>query len=172
MEDKKVQQIKRLKKIKLGNIEKYSFEVPKEWVEQYLGLKEGDMVDITIEKAKKVNMPRVLIESFRKEFPELNDYSDNQLNAFFSQLRFEKILHDDMSEEETKKVVEKFESLLEQEEGKKFTDDYRIFKKIVYDEKKISHLAFNIPDEGIREEYRIGLEIIKNRKQNSQASSG
>ncbi|MEM5808338.1 MAG: hypothetical protein QXH92_00220 [Candidatus Aenigmatarchaeota archaeon] len=64
---KKVTQLRKLER--KGN--EYLFRVHRLWIENYLKLKEGDLVDITIERPKTLIPPITVLKLFKKYFPEL-----------------------------------------------------------------------------------------------------
>ena len=157
MKERKLTQIRKLKLSR----NYYNFKIQKLWIEKYLKLKEGEAVDITVERAKKVKMPKVMIASFRKHFKELKRFSNKRLDLLFSYMRFEKISYDDMNKENAKREKRKFEKRVEKEQGKKFLEDYKLFKKIIYNKEKIKKAAESTKDKELREEYEIGKEIAK-----------
>lgn len=65
-------------------------KVPENLAEQ-LGLKDKDIVGITIGKPDNVELPHVLAEVYRKHVPELKQLSDSQISKMVDLLNREKV---------------------------------------------------------------------------------
>lgn len=159
----KKRKLTQIKKLKLKGYY-YYFEIARPWIEKYLGLKKGEVIDVTIERPKKVILPISVLRSFKKHFIELKKFSNNRLNSLFSFLRIEKIMREDISQKKAEKIIQEFENKIKKDKGKKFLEDYKLFKKIIFDAEKLKKITREIQDKKLKEEYKIGKEIARHHE--------
>jgi hypothetical protein len=159
--------IKKRKIIQLRKLERrgneYIFRVHRIWIEDYLRLKEGDMVDITIERPKLLIPPTFILKLFKKHFSELKSFSLKKLGLCFSYFRIEKTLWSSYPSKKLKKVISHYENKIRRKMGSRFLSDYKFFKKVISDLEKLKLVRKEAAkkDKELQEELKIGYKIAK-----------
>ncbi|MEM5797583.1 MAG: hypothetical protein QW813_02940 [Candidatus Aenigmatarchaeota archaeon] len=156
---KKVTQLRKLER--KGN--EYLFRVHRLWIENYLKLKEGDLVDITIERPKTLIPPITVLKLFKKYFPELKKFSFKKLGLCFSYLRIEKSLWPLYTSKKLEKIIQNYENKIKKKMGKKFLEDYKLFKKVIPNIERLRLVKREAAkkDKKLREELKIGEAVAK-----------
>lgn len=157
MKKRTVVQIKKLKK----RDKFYHFRISKHWIEDYLGFKEGEIAELTLEKPKDVTFPKDILKAFKKHFKPLEKFSFRKLNKFFSLVRVEKVMYEDLNKKDIQKVIKKFENKTKKEYGNKFLQDYKLFKNTIFNLTELQKLAKKVKNKEFQEDYKISKKIYK-----------
>jgi len=129
--------------------------VPKEFA-KLLGVKEGDLVEVEIRKARMpegVKVLQSLVRYWKRARPRLREFSDEEVMRFFQCFGLEQEKSEGIEEKE--KIIEGFEKELEERYGKDFVEKYKVFKeeilKLKKDEKAAREFFESYVDERVKE---------------------
>lgn len=120
----------------------------------YLELKNGDLVEVSLKIPEEEAMPKKLLLPYKKHLPELKDFSLSLINScvFFAGL--ENTLDD-------KKKAE-FEKTIEKQKGHEFLEKYRIFKNAMKNKKAMKKIVQE--SMSTSEDFKKSIEISTGKK--------
>jgi len=99
---------------------------------KYLGLNIGDTITVSLQVPKYKNLPKEIIDIYRKHLKNLADFTDKEFNKFMAHLIKEQRL---IKEGKLNKAtIEAYEEGISNNEDPGFIERYRVFKSCMTNE--------------------------------------
>ena len=142
----------------------YCVRIPKIWIDQ-MKLSEGDVISITIQKPKEGKIPTKFLNIYKKNFPELKKFSNNELSSCLFLASTEHTMKTDVKKEKSIEINKNFENKILKEKGGNFLEKYKIFKeKIIPDLERMKKVAEDLTKTELKEYMELSMKTIKEQQ--------
>ncbi len=125
----------------------------------YLDLDVGDVASISIKRPEIINLPKDLLDIYRKHMRSISKFTDKEMSLCFHYFQLEGNLLGNIDKNMSEKAKEIFERAIAVDKGNKFLKRYQAFKRVMINLKNQKKVIKAFEKTKYGPNFKKGLEI-------------